>query len=90
MLAGKPIVFNGKTEQNPVAEADCGLVLEQNSPREIAEAIALLADMDGESLAQMGQRGREYVLANRDYGTLALQYLRLFEKLTQNPAPKKP
>ncbi|MBP0963400.1 MAG: hypothetical protein J6Q99_03810, partial [Oscillospiraceae bacterium] len=75
--------------QNPVTEADCGLVLERSNPQEIAGAIGMLASMDGESREQVGQRGREYVLANRDYVRLAEQYLQLLEKLTGRSASKK-
>ena len=49
----------------------------------------MLASMDGESREQVGQRGREYVLANRDYVRLAEQYLQLLEKLTGRSASKK-
>ena len=88
MLSGKPVIFDGQADQNPVAEADCGLILERNDPQEIAGAVGMMAAMDRESREQMGQRGRQFVLNGRDYGILADQYLRLLEKLTGKTAPK--
>jgi len=83
MLAGKPVICDGSTPGNPVAEADCGLVLEKHGPQEIAGAIRMLANMEEPQRNRMGRRGREYVLQNRDYSLLAAEYLELLKKLAE-------
>lgn len=60
LALARPVIFAGRIPENPVEQADCGIVTEIN-PASIAEAIHRLAHLSPEQRYEMGLRGRRYV-----------------------------
>jgi len=77
MLAGKPIIHSINTSKNIVEFANCGLTVEAENPKAIANAILKLYRMDIHQRKKLGENGRNYVLKYHTYEKLA-------EKLIEN------
>lgn len=75
MLAGKPILGSYTGYPTMVEEAHAGVSVPTGDAEALKAEIIRLAGLPPEELAAMGQRGREWVLANRDYNKLARDYL---------------
>ena len=61
LAAGKPIVFGGNSETNPVREAQSGIVVPPEDPKSLAEAIIKLWKTSPREREAMGRRGRMHV-----------------------------
>lgn len=83
MMAGKPVVQAIDAGNNIVAEANCGLCAEPDNKEEIGRAIMTLKGMTPSEREQLGQNGKDYVLANHTYGVLAERFLKVMEDLRQ-------
>jgi len=77
MLASIPVIYAIKSGNDPVAEAGCGLSVDPANPGEIAGALMQLCSLSEAARAEMGARGRSYVLEKHRYKNLALEYIRL-------------
>lgn len=75
MLAAKPIIYAIDAPDDPVAESGCGISCEAENVAEIAAAIDKLANMTTAERDAMGQRGYQWLIANRDYKKLAKRFL---------------
>ncbi|MGH8717872.1 MAG: hypothetical protein ACREV0_02860, partial [Burkholderiales bacterium] len=61
-----------------------GIVCKASSPEEIAGAIDRLARLSEKERTELGKKGREWVLRNRDYKVLAQRFLEgVFETQAQ-------
>lgn len=81
LLAGKPIIYGIKSANNPVAEADCGVIIEPQNPEAIASAVAKLKAMDEDKRKSMGKNGHIYAIKNHSYEILAKNFLDIMEEL---------
>ncbi len=61
LAAARPIILAGNPANNPVAEAQCGLVVPPRDPLALAEAVITLLETPAWERAAMGARGRTYV-----------------------------
>lgn len=77
MLAGKPVLASYTGYPSMINEADCGSYVPAGSVGELQREILRYANMDPQDRARMGERGRQWVLANRRYPVLARQYLEI-------------
>lgn len=77
MMAGKPIVASYTGYPTMVDEAGAGTSVPAGEAEALRAEILRLAALPAEELEAMGRRGREWLLANRDFRTLARDYLRL-------------
>ena len=75
MMAGTPVLHAVDAGNDPVAEANCGISVPPEDPEAIVHAIKQIMTMPAEARAAIGQRGREYVMANHDYKILAKRFL---------------
>lgn len=75
MMAEKPIIYGIKAANNEVEEARCGLSIEPESPESLVQAIMNLQEMKPEERAQLGENGKLWVLENRRYEILAVDFL---------------
>jgi glycosyltransferase involved in cell wall biosynthesis len=75
MMAGVPIINAIEAGNDPVAEAGCGMTVEPENPKEIAQGIRKLLSLTDIERNSMGERGREYILKNHTYDVLARQFL---------------
>ena len=74
MLAGKPVVASYTGYPSMINEAQCGSFVPAGNVGALADEIKRYADMGAAEREAMGNKGREWLLANRQYRTLAQQY----------------
>ncbi len=81
MMASKPIIQAIKAGNNVVKEVGCGIDIEPENPKAIADAINKLLNLPKEELEQMGKNGHNFVLKNHDYKILAKKFIKIIENL---------
>lgn len=77
MLAAKPVLASFTGYPSMISEAQCGEFVPARDVDALVEAINRFANMDPSQLAEMGARGREWILEHRRYDRLASEYLAL-------------
>jgi glycosyltransferase involved in cell wall biosynthesis len=82
LMLARPIVFSCDSYNDPVKEAGAGLSVPAANPQALAAAMIQMAQMSPFERQAMGQRGREYVLAEHNLGLLAKRLEEFFERLT--------
>lgn len=75
MLSGKPIIASYTGFPSMINEADCGSFVPAEDVGALREEIERYAAMPVQEREARGLRGREWVLANRGFDTLAMDYL---------------
>ncbi len=75
MLAARPILFAIDAPDNEVTQSGCGICIEPQNAGALAGGIVRLRGMTAAERDSMGQRGREFVLAHRNYRHLAQRFL---------------
>lgn len=75
MLAAKPIVASYSGYPSMINEAECGTFVPAGDAAALREEILRFARMPVEDRAAIGERGRAWLLAHRDYKVLAEDYL---------------
>jgi glycosyltransferase involved in cell wall biosynthesis len=80
MSAGKPIIHAVQASNDMVAESGCGISVPPEDPSAIAGAIREMMSMTPRALAEMGKRGREYVMRYHDNVKLAVHFLTAIEE----------
>jgi glycosyltransferase involved in cell wall biosynthesis len=78
LMAARPIIYAINAGNDIVAESGCGISINPEKPSEIVEATLSLMKMSPEIRDQMGQKGKEYVMANHDYRILAQRFVERF------------
>lgn len=79
MLAGKPVLASYTGFPSMINEAGCGTYVPAGDVRALREEVQRYAAMSSAEREVIGGRGRQWILANRNYETLARDYLRLLE-----------
>jgi glycosyltransferase involved in cell wall biosynthesis len=81
MIAGLPVIASNFPLWRQLVEgAGCGLVVNPLSVSEIAQAMEWILDHPAEA-AQMGERGREYVLRQANWAPEAQKLIALYQDL---------
>lgn len=75
MMSAKPVVHSVNAKNDIVGECGCGIKVAPGQPDEILNALLKINALPPQEKKQMGNRGRDYVMANHDYRTLAKQFL---------------
>ena len=75
MMAGLPVVHSVDAANDPVAETSCGLSITPEDSEALARAVCQLLELSKEERIAMGEKGRQYVLANQTYDVLAERFL---------------
>lgn len=78
MYAGRPILQALEAGNDPVREAGCGLSVEPENPAAVTEAVMQFYRMTPQMRRAMGEKGRQFVLANHTYDRLAERFSALF------------
>ena len=80
--AGTPVIVSASTVQlaRIAEEEGCGLVVDQESPQAIADAMTWMVDHPGEARA-MGERARQATVAKYHWGPEATRLLDLYGRL---------
>lgn len=77
MLAGKPVVASYTGHPSMINEAECGTYVPAGDVSALSKEIKRYAAMSPEARADIGARGRAWIMANRTYGKLAQDYLKI-------------
>jgi glycosyltransferase involved in cell wall biosynthesis len=77
MLAGKPIVASYMGYPSMINEANCGKFVPPENCNALRQEILHFLRMTPMERAEVGKRGRDWILANRTYERLAHQYLKI-------------
>jgi glycosyltransferase involved in cell wall biosynthesis len=75
MMAARPILHAVEAGNDPVAEAGCGITVPPERPHAIADAILSMMALSPDQRARLGQRGRDFALANHTYPVLGQRFL---------------
>ncbi|PWF48712.1 glycosyltransferase family 4 protein [Massilia glaciei] len=75
MMAARPVLHAVEAGNDPVAEAGCGLTVAPEDAPALAGGLRALAALPAPARAAMGQRGRDFVLANLSYEVLGQRFL---------------
>ncbi len=81
MYAEKPILQAIDSKFNIIDQAICGICVESENPRKIADAILELYTMPDEKRNKLGKNGKEYVLKYHTYDVLAKQLKEVLDGL---------
>lgn len=71
MLSGTPVVASYSGYPSMINEASCGYFVPAGDAEKLAERLLQIAQMPVEQRAEMGQKGKEWLLENRAYAVLA-------------------
>jgi glycosyltransferase involved in cell wall biosynthesis len=77
MLAGKPVVASYTGYPSMINEAECGTYVPAGDVSALRMEIKRYVAMSPEKRADIGARGRAWIMANRTYGKLAQDYLKI-------------
>jgi glycosyltransferase involved in cell wall biosynthesis len=86
MLAGKPIIASYSGYPSMINEARAGVFVKAGDQEALTKAIIRMAEMPAESRAEMGARGRAWLLANRSYAVLGKEYLSALKQVVRGGA----
>jgi glycosyltransferase involved in cell wall biosynthesis len=75
MMAAKPVIQAIEAGNDMVSEANCGISIEPENPQALAHAVDELLQKSDDELQQMGDRGKEFVLARHTYEKLAEEFV---------------
>ncbi len=78
MLSGKPIVQSVDEPGSVLERVGCGIRVEAENAKAVADAIVKLADMTEDERTAMGKKGKEYVEKNLPWSKLAEDFLKPF------------
>ena len=80
MLSAKPSIQAIDEPNSVIERVKCGICVEAENERLVADAILELTGMTREKREKMGEGGRKYALENLEWGILAKQFLDEFAK----------
>ncbi len=80
MLAEKPVLVSSRKIKDPVELSGCGIIVEPENPKAIAEGVEEFYRMSPEERQAMGMKGYEYVKKYHNFYYLTDKYIRVFEK----------
>jgi glycosyltransferase involved in cell wall biosynthesis len=75
MMAARPVLHAVQAGNDPVTEAGCGISVAPENPQAVADGVLSLMALAPARRAELGQRGRDYALANHAYPVLGQRFL---------------
>jgi glycosyltransferase involved in cell wall biosynthesis len=75
MVAGRPVLHGVEAGNDPIAEAGCGITFAPENPQAVVDGVLALMRLDAAQRATLGERGRQYALANHAYPVLGQRFL---------------
>jgi glycosyltransferase involved in cell wall biosynthesis len=80
MYAGRPILQALEAGNDLVRDAGCGISVEPDNPAAITDAVLRFYRMTPQKRAEMGEKGKRFVLENHTYDRLAERFSRFFRE----------
>ena len=77
MLSGRPVLASFTGFPSMITEAESGVFVPSGDRDALVAELTRLSQIEPERLRAMGQRGAEWIRANREYGVLADSYRQL-------------
>jgi glycosyltransferase involved in cell wall biosynthesis len=81
MISGKPVLASFSGYQSMINEANSGLFVPAEDEDSLIKGIQQMYSMTSDELEAMGKRGREWLIQNRQWETIADNYLSIMKKL---------
>lgn len=81
MISGKPVLASYSGFRSMINEADSGLFVPAEDEESLLQGIEKLYSMPSEELEAMGKRGKEWLIQNRQWKTIAEKYLFILKEL---------
>lgn len=81
MISGKPILASYSGFQSMINEANSGIFVPAEDEEALLNGISIMHSMTSEELKAMGARGREWLIQNRQWETIANNYLSVMDAL---------
>jgi glycosyltransferase involved in cell wall biosynthesis len=75
MMAERPILCAIAAGNDPVSEANCGLTIEPENPKVLADAVRQMRSLPVDQRERMGRSGRAFVEKNHLYPVLARNFI---------------
>lgn len=75
MYSSKPVIHSYSGAGDFIKQASAGLTVEAENPQAIADAILQLKALDNQERLDMGKRGKDFVIKNLTYESLASKLL---------------
>ncbi len=86
--SGRPVIFSGKAQKDPVVESGAGFSIPPEDPDAMVGALQKLQEMSPEERIEMGKRGRRYIEHEYDIRKLADRMELLLFKAIQDKEVK--
>ena len=86
MLAGKPVIASYSGYPSMLNEADAGMFVPAGDADALMAAIVRMVELPADRRAEIGDRGRAWLLANRSYAALGRAYLSAIDRLDDHRA----
>lgn len=80
MALAIPIIGAYRSYNDPLTDAGCGISVAPDSPQELAAAFTSLSLYDQEALKIMGEKGKNYLVANFEYSAIARKILACYKE----------
>jgi glycosyltransferase involved in cell wall biosynthesis len=74
MLSGKPVIGSYGGYPSMINEANCGVFVPPGDPRALADEVVKFSKMSRQQLTEIGNRGRSWLLVNRNYKSLSADF----------------
>ena len=81
MLSGKPILASYSGFVSMINEAQSGFIVPSSDESALFSKINEISLLPSEMLTEMGERGRKWIIENRQWETLASEYLKILNSL---------
>ncbi|HEY9168502.1 MAG TPA: glycosyltransferase family 4 protein [Lutibacter sp.] len=81
LMAAKPILASYSGFPSMINEADSGIIVPAEDEKSLIDAITMIHSMPTEELEAMGERGKQWLIQNRQWEKLADDYLSLIHNL---------
>jgi glycosyltransferase involved in cell wall biosynthesis len=83
MAAARPVILAASAANDPVRDGNCGLTIEPDDPKALAEAIRSLMMMSEEKRLRLGANGRAHVERVHSYTSLAELYAPILDRAAE-------
>lgn len=88
MLSGKPIVASYSGYPSMINESDCGCFINQNNETLLLNTLLKYTGLNNAERESIGLKGKDWILINRSYSTLANNYLQQLDLLLKKDSLK--